>query len=138
MAGLLHDVGKLCVSELTLFKGEQLDLAEWKELRAHAAVGETLVLTRLGLPRVATIVGQHHERLDGRGYPRGLTSEHIDPIAKIVAVADAFTAMREERPYVRSRSRSDALIETQRVAGRQFDADVVNALKRILTVRIAA
>jgi diguanylate cyclase (GGDEF)-like protein len=99
LGSLLHDVGKVGTPEGILAKSTDLTPEEWVEVRKHAALGEGLVRGLLDREAVTEIVGCHHERFDGLGYPRGLTGEEIPRMARIVAVADAFSAMVHDRPH---------------------------------------
>ena len=132
LGALLHDVGKLDVPDRILGKPTRLTDLEWRVMRRHAASGERLLLHILDLPDVLAIVRSHHERWDGAGYPDGIRGEAIPLGARIVAVADAFRAMTEPRPYRRPRSREEALEEISAASGRQFDPDCVDALRSVV------
>ena len=132
LGALLHDVGKLAVPDRILTKPGPLDELEWATMRRHAASGERLLVHIVDLPDVVAVVRSHHERWDGRGYPDGKRGEQIPFAARIVAVADAFQAMIEPRPYRGPRSRADALQEIIAEAGRQFDPACVDALRAVL------
>src|SRR5205823_11761592 len=101
LGALLHDVGKLEVPETILSKPSSLDELEWRAMRRHVESGERLLRRVVDLPAVLAIVRWHHERWDGDGYPDGKRGEQIPLAARIVAVADAFQAMIEPRPYRR-------------------------------------
>jgi HD-GYP domain-containing protein (c-di-GMP phosphodiesterase class II) len=101
-------------------------------MRRHAAFGERLLVHILDLPDVLAVVRSHHERWDGRGYPDGKRGREIPLPARIVAVADAFQAMIEPRPYRGPRSRAAALREIVAEAGRQFDPGCVDALRAVV------
>ena len=126
-AARLHDIGKIAVPDSILAKPGPLDDEEFRLVKTHTIVGAEL-LSSWGLPGPAAIVRQHHERIDGTGYPVGLSGEQISLEARIVHVADAYTAMTRDRPYRKAMPRDDALAELARHAGSQFDADVVAAL----------
>jgi len=126
LAGRLHDVGKVAVSESVLCKPEALTPEEWRQVKCHPEVGAQL-LFEAELDDVANWVIAHHERPDGRGYPYGLFDEDIPLEAKILSVVDAFDAMTSERVYQPAQTVSDAVDELQRGAGRQFDGAVVDA-----------
>jgi putative nucleotidyltransferase with HDIG domain len=122
---LLHDVGKIGVPDRLLRKPEKLDEEEWKILSRHPAHGAEL-LERIEVPAATCrIVRQHHERMDGRGYPAGLAGEDICQGARIVSVADAYDAIRMDRPYRKGRSHEVAVAEIAAHAGTQFDPRVV-------------
>jgi two-component system, cell cycle response regulator len=129
----LHDIGKLAVPEVILAKHGELDLAEWQAVRRHPEVGAQILALAPGLREVAEVVRQHHERHDGTGYPRGLSGEQICVEARIVAVCDTWVAMRSDRPHRRSRTEAEAMSELRRVAGSQFDPQVVAAFLTVLS-----
>jgi diguanylate cyclase (GGDEF)-like protein len=124
---LLHDIGKLGVRTELLTKPARLTPEEYVEVQEHSVIGFTL-LTRIPLlEQIAPLVRAVHERWDGGGYPDGLSGFEIPVEARIVAVCDAWHAMRYDRPYRRALTRSAALSELETGAGAQFDPDVVSA-----------
>jgi diguanylate cyclase (GGDEF)-like protein len=123
---LLHDVGKLLVSDKILVKPGRLSEEEYVAVSRHAAFGRHILGDHPGYGEVATIVGQHHERWDGAGYPAGLAGEDIHPLARAISILDAFSAMVADRPYHRGISEDAALAELQRCAGTQFDPVLVD------------
>jgi diguanylate cyclase (GGDEF)-like protein len=125
-AGVLHDLGKLGIADAILHKPDKLDDAEWKEIRRHPEIGAQ-ILEHAGLPDIARWVIAHHERIDGRGYPRGIAGEQIPVEARILAVADAYEAMTADRPYRAGMPAASAREELVRCAGSQFDTRVVDA-----------
>jgi two-component system cell cycle response regulator len=138
LAALLHDVGKLRLPRELLAKPGKLSAEERRLVRFHPEWGAEMVARIPGLGAVALIVRLHHERPDGLGYPRGLTSERIPLGARIVSVCDAYGAMTSRRPY-RARLHADAaLAELARHAGTQFDRDVVEALTKFVPLPVAA
>jgi putative nucleotidyltransferase with HDIG domain len=132
LGALLHDVGKLEVPETILGKPAALNEREWTAMRRHVESGERLLHRVVDLPGVLGIVRWHHERWDGDGYPDGKQGKQIPLPARIVAVADAFQAMIEPRPYRSRRSERTALAEIRRHAGSQFDPDCVEALQDVV------
>jgi putative nucleotidyltransferase with HDIG domain len=130
-AAFFHDIGKLAVPRTTLAKPGALDDAEWAEIRIHPEVGSTM-LVHAGLPDEAKWVGQHHERVDGGGYPNGCKGDEIDLEARIIFVADAFEAMTSDRPYRTGMEVDDALAELRECSGSQFDGEVVDAMAALL------
>jgi diguanylate cyclase (GGDEF)-like protein len=126
-AARLHDIGKIAVPDSILAKPGPLDAEEFRLVKTHTIVGAEL-LSSWALPGPAEIVRQHHERIDGTGYPMGLRGEQISVEARIIHVADAYTAMTRDRPYRRALPHDEALAELARHTGSQFDADVVAAL----------
>jgi diguanylate cyclase (GGDEF)-like protein len=133
-AARLHDLGKLGVPNRILNKPGALDEDEFRVVKTHPIVGAEL-LNSWGLPGPGAIVRQHHERVDGNGYPHRLCGEDIRLEARIIHVADAYTAMIHDRPYRGAMARDDALAELTRHAGTQFDADVVAALIAVERLR---
>ena len=131
MAGALHDLGKVGVADAVLHKPSALDAAEWAEMRRHPELGAR-ILSRAALADIAGWVHAHHERMDGRGYPRGLSAERIPIEARILAVADAYEAMTADRPYRAAMPEAAAQAELRRCAGAQFDPAVVEALVQAL------
>jgi diguanylate cyclase (GGDEF)-like protein/putative nucleotidyltransferase with HDIG domain len=128
LGGLLHDVGKLAIPDRILGKRGPLDDDEWQVMRSHAAVGARLVEQIGGLDTAAGAVHHHHERFDGTGYPDGLAGEEIPIEARVVAAADAFSAITSDRPYARGRAVSTALAEIRSSAGTHLDPAVAEAL----------
>jgi putative nucleotidyltransferase with HDIG domain len=129
LAALLHDVGKLRVPREILRKPGQLSAAERRLMRNHPVWGAELVSGVPGLQAVALIVRHHHERVDGTGYPSGLSGVRIPVASRIMAVCDAYGAMTEWRPYRGERAPHEALAELRDAAGSQFDPAVVEALE---------
>jgi putative nucleotidyltransferase with HDIG domain len=131
-ASLLHDVGKIGVSDAILNKPGPLTAEEWQQMRKHPAIGFEMLKDVKFLATAAEIVYTHHERYDGRGYPCGLEREDIPLGARIFAVADAFDAMTSDRPYRRALSVDKASEEITHNSGTQFDPAVVKAFLRCL------
>ena len=132
LGGWLHDIGKLSVPERVLLKPTALDEEEWSIMRLHAELGEQIVERIPALHAAGGAIRHHHERFDGTGYPDGLTGFAIPVEARIVAVADTFSAMTQMRPYAPPRTVDEALHELRRCAGTQFDPAVVVALESVL------
>ncbi|MEO6913235.1 MAG: HD domain-containing phosphohydrolase [Candidatus Baltobacteraceae bacterium] len=125
-ASLLHDVGKLLISDRILVKPSTLTPEEYRAIQHHAEFGKNILSRYAGYAEVAEIVGQHHERLDGLGYPNGLAGNRIHPLARAITILDAFSAMVMDRPYHRGIAESDALAEIERCSGTQFDPAYVS------------
>ncbi len=132
LGGWLHDIGKLSVPERVLLKPRMLDDEEWAIMRTHPELGEQIVARIPALYAAGPAIRHHHEHFDGCGYPDGLSGSAIPIEARIVAVADTFSAMTHVRPYASARSAGDALSELRRCAGTQFDPAVVAALETVL------
>lgn len=120
-ASLLHDVGKLLISDRILVKPSSLTPQEYRAIQNHAEFGKNILSRYEAFAEVAEIVGQHHERWDGLGYPAGLSGEQIHPLARAISVLDAFSAMVMDRPYHRGIPEEEALLEIERCSGTQFD-----------------
>ncbi|MBA2630682.1 MAG: HD-GYP domain-containing protein [Thermoleophilaceae bacterium] len=130
-AARVHDIGKVGVPDLVLHKRGPLDAIEFELLREHSAWGAGLVLRVPGLERVAQIVRHHHERYDGLGYPDGLEGQESPLESRILAVADAYVAMLEDRPYRRALPPSRVAEELELGRARQFDPEVLDALEAV-------
>jgi len=130
-AGILHDIGKISISDAILLKKGKLTKEETEVIQTHPLIGEK-ILQPLGLlPAERAIVRHHHERWDGNGYPDGLKGKEIPFLARIIAVADSFDAMTSNRPYRLAREYEKALDELMRCSGTQFDKEVVDAFQKI-------
>lgn len=132
LAGELHDVGKAGVDEAVLRKPSKLTEAEWSQIERHPQIGADL-LVGANLDDVALWVLAHHERPDGSGYPHGTSADEIPVEAKILAVSDAYDAMRADRVYKAGMGHEAAAEEILGQAGAQFDADVAEAFLQALT-----
>jgi response regulator RpfG family c-di-GMP phosphodiesterase len=128
---LLHDIGKIGVPDAILRKPAKLTEAEWVKMREHPLHGQAILRGIEFLEGAARVVGQHHEKWDGSGYPVGLRGEAIDLNARIFAVADAFDAMTSDRVYRAGKPYEDAARELELFAGKQFDPQVVAAFHRV-------
>jgi response regulator RpfG family c-di-GMP phosphodiesterase len=128
---LLHDIGKIGVPDAILHKPAQLCAEEWVNMRRHPLHGQQILRGIDFLEGAARVVGQHHEKWDGTGYPQGLRAEEIDLNARIFAVADAFDAITSDRVYRAGRSYEVAVAELEAFTGRQFDPEVVAAFQRV-------
>jgi response regulator RpfG family c-di-GMP phosphodiesterase len=128
---LLHDIGKIGIPDMILRKPAALTEDEWRTMRQHPALGQQILRGIEFLEGAARVVGQHHEKWDGTGYPLGLRGEEIDLNARIFAVADAFDAMVSTRVYRAGKPYATAADELARHAGRQFDPAVVAAFQRV-------
>ncbi len=122
---LLHDVGKIGISERILLKPDRLTPDEYEAIKQHPQIGHRLVAGIPALAGIAAGILHHHERYDGTGYPTGLAGEAIPLEARIIGVADSFSAMTTSRPYSTGRSVEAACSELERCAGSQFDPHVV-------------
>jgi HD-GYP domain-containing protein (c-di-GMP phosphodiesterase class II) len=125
IAALLHDLGKIAISDEILDKPSTLSDAEWQAIGEHPRIGQVILEQASSLRDAIPVVLHHHERFNGGGYPHGLKGTEIPLGARIVAVADAYHAMVHDRPYSVALSHDDALDELRRHAGMQFDPQVV-------------
>ena len=131
LGALLHDIGKIGISDDVLRKPGPLTAVEYEAIKQHPVMGARILRSVAFLARHVSIVELHHERPDGKGYPYGRMGDEIPVLARIVHVVDAFDAMTSARAYRPARSAGDALQELWRFAGTQFDADVVQALAAV-------
>mgnify|MGYP000091240473 CR=1 FL=1 len=131
-AALLHDLGKIGIPDSILLKPGSLTEEEYSTIKDHPIVGASILDPIQFLRRVRDIIRHHHEHFDGRGYPDGLTADKINIQGRIIAVVDAYDAMRSDRPYRNARSRQEALRELHEMAGSQFCPDCVEAFDEVL------
>lgn len=132
---LLHDVGKIAIPDLILRKPGHLTEEEWTIMRTHPQAGSDILVAVDFLAPAAEMVYAHHERYDGRGYPRGLAGEQIPLGARIFMIADAFDAMTSDRVYRRAMPAEEALAEILRHSGSQFDPTAVRAFLSVYQKR---
>jgi len=126
-AGLLHDIGKIGIPEVVLRKDGPLSAEEWALMRRHPVIGAQIVAPFEFFTTGAIVIRHHHERVDGSGYPDGLTGDDIPLGARIVAVADVYDALTSDRPYRRAMSRDAALAYLAAEAGKSLDDRIVGA-----------
>ncbi len=130
--GLLHDIGKIAISDKILNKPDKLNENEWIEMKNHAEIGYRILSTNNDMIEIAEYVLAHHERWDGKGYPKGLKGREIPFPARICAVADAYDAMISVRSYKSSLSEEVALAELKNNAGAQFDPELVQLFLELI------
>ncbi|MBR5110574.1 MAG: response regulator [Clostridia bacterium] len=121
MMGLLHDVGKIGISDAIINKAGRLTDGEFAQIKTHPAVGAEILEKITDLPELKTGARWHHERYDGRGYPDGLAGEEIPEVARIIAVADTYDAMTSNRSYRGQLPQAQVRAEIARCSGSQFD-----------------
>jgi HD-GYP domain-containing protein (c-di-GMP phosphodiesterase class II) len=131
-AALLHDIGKLGVSNSILDKPGKLDESEWAAMRMHALHTETILSRIDAFSDLARIAGAHHERLDGKGYPHGLVDAQIALETRIITTADIFDALTAERPYRAAMPVSKAMAIMTDMIGTQIDGSCFDALRRAM------
>jgi diguanylate cyclase (GGDEF)-like protein len=132
LGGWLHDIGKVAIPDRILAKPGDLDEHEWRIMRTHAEIGEQLVRRIDAVGIAALAVRHHHERVDGGGYPDALAGDAIPVEARVVALADAYSAITADRPYRYARTPVDALAELLAGAGRHHDIRAVEALAHVI------
>ncbi|UCD04852.1 MAG: HD domain-containing protein [candidate division WOR-3 bacterium] len=125
-AGLLHDVGKIAVPECILQKPSFLTSDEWKVIQLHPRQSATIIDPIKGLRQIRDWVLYHHERWDGRGYPKNIRGDRIPIQSRILSVCDTFSAMTEDRPYRKRLSDEEARTEIRKVSGSQLDPKIAN------------
>jgi diguanylate cyclase (GGDEF)-like protein/putative nucleotidyltransferase with HDIG domain len=131
-AGLLHDIGKLGIPEVILFKPARLTPAEYEIIKEHAAMGADIVAASHALSALVPVIRHHHERYDGQGYPAGLKDHDIPLEARIISLADTIEAMASDRPYRQAISSDAILAEIRAHTGTQFDPEIVNAFLQVI------
>jgi len=138
LAGLLHDIGKIGVSEELLHKPGQLTSEEFEHIKTHCAIGERILRPVDEFAPILDFVRHHHERFDGRGYPDGLDGASLSLGAKILAVCDAYDAMTSQRPYRSPHTPEHACDELRRCRGTQFDPTIADTFLDVLAHGAAA
>lgn len=123
--GIVHDIGKIGVPDAVLLKPGPLDESETELMRRHVLIGVEIASKLRSACNVVPIIRHHHERFDGTGYPDQLAGATIPQAARIVAICDAYDAMKSDRPYRRAMSSDDAIAELRCGAGSQWDPDLV-------------
>jgi putative nucleotidyltransferase with HDIG domain len=132
IAALLHDIGKFILPDRILKANVPLTDEDWMLIKRHPQQGARVVSSLDGYGPVAEIILAHHERIDGKGYPRGLTGDEIPELARIISVADTYDVMTARDSYRTPMSSQDAIAELRRVAGKQLDARFVEAFIELL------
>ncbi len=135
LAGL-HNIGKVAIDRNILKKTGPLTDTEWAQLKKHPEIGYRFARAVPELTPVCEYILAHHERWDGKGYPRGIKGDDIPLLSRILAVADAYDAMTHSRPYRKAISHQEALADLKRNAGKQFDPEIVDVLCQLDPVQI--
>ena len=125
--GVMHDVGKLGISDDILCKQTALTATEWEDMKRHPAIGYLLLKSVHGVSELANYIFAHHERWDGKGYPQELKGEEIPLVCRILTLADSVDAMINDRPYRKALTPSQIVAELRSCSGSQFDPAVVKA-----------
>jgi len=132
-AAVLHDVGKIGVSEIILNKeGELLD-SEWEAIRSHPVIGQTIIKGIKFMFDIGEVVCHHHEHYDGKGYPDGIKGIEIPLESRIIAVADTYDAMTSDRSYRTGSTHDEAIAEIKKVSGSQLDPELVEIFCKVVT-----
>jgi putative nucleotidyltransferase with HDIG domain len=132
IAALLHDIGKFILPDRILKANVPLTDEDWMLIRRHPQQGARVVSSLDGYGPVAEIILAHHERIDGKGYPRGLSGDDIPELSRIISVADTYDVMTARDSYRTPMSSYDAIVELRRVAGKQLDARFVEVFIELL------
>ena len=133
LLAVLHDIGKISIPDNIIFKPGKLTSKEWEIIKKHPEIGYRVARSSPDLIQIAKGILYHHERWDGKGYPEGLKGNKIPLISRIVAIADAYDAMTNDRPYRKAMSKKKALGEIERESGAQFDPSLAKIFTKILT-----
>jgi putative nucleotidyltransferase with HDIG domain len=131
-AGILHDIGKIATPDVILLKPKSLNEIEYKLIKEHVEVGHRLLIHIPMFKDLAEIVYSHHERYDGKGYPRGLKADEIMPLSRVMIVADAFDAMTTNRIYKGRKTLPEAIRELKKLKAIQFHPEVVDSAVKVL------
>ncbi len=131
-AAILHDLGKIGISEKILLKKGKLTNKEYDEIKKHPRIGVDIIRPIQFLHGLIPLILYHHERWDGRGYPNGLSGQDIPMGARIIALADVYQALTSDRPYRRAYTKEEAIKIIKEGAGTQFDPEIVNVFLKIL------
>lgn len=135
MCGMLHDVGKMKIPNDVLNKPGALSPDEWQLMRRHPEFGHQLLQEQRELdPVVLDAALSHHERLDGTGYPNGVSGLNISLFARLISIVDAYDAMTSDRPYMKGRSTAEALKILYKCSGNQFDGSLVEVFIRMIGI----
>jgi putative nucleotidyltransferase with HDIG domain len=132
LCGLVHDIGKVGLPASLLGKEGSLTLEERRQMQEHSTIGERILKEISAYEDVARIVRHHHERMDGEGYPDGISGEDIPTLSRVIAVADAYNAMTSDRPYRDGMPTRVARLRLAQAVENQFDTSVVAAFEAIL------
>ncbi len=131
-ASLLHDIGKISIPDGVLNKKTRLTKKDREHIYKHPVVAKHILSTVSDFRDILDIIYSHHERVDGKGYPNGKTKDDIPLMSRILAVADAYDAMRSERPYRKAKSKEEAIDELREVRGSQLDGEIVDKFIEVI------
>lgn len=131
--GKIHDVGKIDVPVEILNKPGKLTVEEFDLIKKHPQRGHDIVIETMGDTEIAKIILQHHEKIDGSGYPHGIKGEEITIEAKLILVADSFDAMTSDRPYQKAMNINDVIRELRSYSGKWYEEEIVEALVDVVS-----
>jgi HD-GYP domain-containing protein (c-di-GMP phosphodiesterase class II) len=131
-AAMLHDLGKIGVSDSILLKKGKLNKSEFEEIKKHPQIGADIIRPIRFLHGIIPFIFYHHERWDGKGYPSGIKGDDIPVGARIIAIADVYQALCSDRPYHKAFSREEAIEIIKSGAGTQFDPRIVNVFLKVM------
>jgi putative nucleotidyltransferase with HDIG domain len=135
IAGMLHDIGKIALEEGILNKQTVLTEIEREDIKRHPEIGYRIIGSSYEMIDIAEYTLSHHERWDGKGYPKGLAGTEIPKISRIIGIADAYDAMTSERTYKKVLNRDEAILEIEKNRGTQFDPEIAKIfIEKVLKV----
>jgi len=132
LASMLHDIGKIGISDTLLQRPGKLSDEEMEIIREHPQLGASMIQMLGEMHPIVPLILHHHEAYDGSGYPAGIKGDNIPLISRIIAVADTFDAMTSDRPYRERRSKYEAIAELKNCAGKKYDPRIVQIFLRVL------
>lgn len=132
LASMLHDIGKIGISDNVLQHPGKLTEDEWEIIREHPQLGASMIQMLGEMHPIVPLILHHHEAYDGSGYPAGIKGENIPLISRIIAVADTFDAMTSDRPYRERRSKYEAIAELKNCSGQKYDPEIVQVFLEVL------
>jgi HD-GYP domain-containing protein (c-di-GMP phosphodiesterase class II) len=135
--GLMHDIGKIAINNSTLNKEGKLTEEEWNDIKRHPEVGYRILSASNDMAYIAEYILKHHERVDGKGYPKGVKKKEIPLKTRILTIADAYDAMTSNRSYKKALSDELAIEELKKGAGTAFDSEIVDiVINKVLTKKL--
>lgn len=132
LAALVHDIGHLGIDKQIILREGKLSLLEYEAIKKHPGLGKKMLSSIKELKCLADIVAQHHEQIDGTGYPEGLKGDRIEKASRIISIAEAYDAMVSKYSYKRPVAKEKAISELREKSGSQFDKDIVEVLVKII------
>jgi putative nucleotidyltransferase with HDIG domain len=132
LCGLFHDIGKINIDSEVLQKTDMLTTDDWNEIKRHSEIGYQILRSSNEYAQVADVVLNHHERIDGTGYPRGLKGVQIDLFSRILSVAEAYVAMTSDQHYRKAMTKEEAAEELIRNQNTQFDSKIVKIATELI------